>query len=456
MRPMLATAAIRQLSPRKMFGKTSFPVLRNPSFRDESPMRQRSGSVKRKPDDTFSYAAAVSTGNSGAVNGFHISAEKLEQMSVDISTVNSICDKIDNNVNKIEDPEVATIMGYVSEALKLINKNHSVIVNEQNAKISSGNVSANPMISLGNISKRNRSESALVSRQTSGIPPPEVDRTVNIGSQQNNGVSNYFAAPEEDPAITRFKEAVEKAESSTLIFNLNLGKVPIMNVETMSKNATLALTAMAAEVENRPGSIPTDDTVTGIDDILSVAQNIEFYGKKTKSYTNPKDNKSGSFCTVPVKYEFSDRETRIEAETFLRQKCGVNCATPYPVILRECIKQCIDKVKSDYPDNQVKVAVDTKRFCLRVARRCTVEGSENYGKKWNSYEKVIPLPKEVLNVETRKVPEGFKMDFLPPGREKGQAGSPVKKSASGNADSMEVELPLSPAPPPGTSRPEEF
>jgi hypothetical protein len=245
--------------------------------------------------------------------------------------------------------------------------------------------------------------------------------------------------------MTKFREAVENSEKSTLIFNLNLGRVPIMNIETMSKNATLALTAMAAEMENegRPGTIPSEDTVAGIDDILSVAQNIEFYGKKTKTYSNPKDKKSGAFCTVPVRYEFPDRETRIESETFLRQKCGVNCATPYPVILRECIKQVIDKVKHDYPDNQVKVAVDTKRFCLKVARRCTVEGNENYGKKWNSYERLIPLPNEALNVEARWVPEGFKMEFLPPGREKGQTGSPVKCTPSG--DGMDVELPPSPS-----------
>jgi hypothetical protein len=375
-------------------------------------------------------------------------------MSVDISTVNSICDKIDNNVNKVEDPEVAGILGYVSEALKLINKNHSVIVNDQIAKkVPSVQVQA-PMVNLGNIPKRNRIAPDYGTQQVFFNPPQLEESSAMSASQQGTGMS-HSSTTEEVPALTRFKDAVEKAECSTLIFNLNLGKVPIMNVDTMSKNATLALTSMAAEVENRPGSIPTDDTVAGIDDILSVTQNIEFYGRKTKSYSNPKDKKSGAFCTVPVKYDFSDRETRIEAETFLRQKCGVNCATPYPVILRECIKQVIDKVKSDYPDNQVKVAVDTRRFCLRVARRCTVEGSENYGKKWNSYEKLIPLPTEALNVDTRKVPEGFKMDFLPPGREKGQAGSPVKTKSATSGDGMEVELPISPPPPTGATSPKK-
>jgi hypothetical protein len=113
--------------------------------------------------------------------------------------------------------------------------------------------------------------------------------------------------------------------------------------------------------------------------------------------------------------------------------------------LREFIKQVIDKIKQDYPDNQVKVAVDTNKMCLRVARRCTVEGAENFSKKWNSYERLIPLPRDVLNIDTRKVPEGFKLDLLPPGRDEGLSGSPEKNT--GTDVSMDVETPpLPPSP----------
>jgi hypothetical protein len=69
---------------------------------------------------------------------------------------------------------------------------------------------------------------------------------------------------------------VKKAESSTLIFNLNLGRVPIMNTSAMSTKASLALAAMVAETENRQGSIPSEDVLATIDDILSVTKNIEF------------------------------------------------------------------------------------------------------------------------------------------------------------------------------------
>jgi hypothetical protein len=54
---------------------------------------------------------------------------------------------------------------------------------------------------------------------------------------------------DEDPEKKNFRDAVKAAESSTLVFNLNMGRVPIMNKETMKTKATLALTSMAASRE---------------------------------------------------------------------------------------------------------------------------------------------------------------------------------------------------------------
>jgi hypothetical protein len=56
---------------------------------------------------------------------------------------------------------------------------------------------------------------------------------------------------QEDPVVKKFKEAIKDAERSTLIFNLDMGKVPIMNRETMNRKATLALTSMAARKEKK-------------------------------------------------------------------------------------------------------------------------------------------------------------------------------------------------------------
>jgi hypothetical protein len=63
----LASTALRQLSPRRLLNPNFFPPIRLNSISDSSPMRQRSGSVKRKPDDSISYARAVAGTQSHAV-----------------------------------------------------------------------------------------------------------------------------------------------------------------------------------------------------------------------------------------------------------------------------------------------------------------------------------------------------------------------------------------------------
>jgi hypothetical protein len=373
-----------------------------------------------------------------------ICSEKLEELTVDITKVNSLCEKIDKSVTGIADENVRNVMEDVSAALKLLNKNHEGIVKIHSQK-SSGNtgnsfqVCSSGMASLGTIPKRNRIQSAA----SVSVPVP-----ISAQDKQQVGASNGYPSVGTDcnPELNAFKDAVNKAESSTLVFNLDLGRIPIMNTETMSTRATLALAAMAAENENRQGNIPADETVSTLDDVLSMAKSIEFFGKKTKSYVNSKDSKSGSYCTIPVKYEFEDKEVKFEAEKYLREKCGAHCATPYPIILRECIKQVTEKVKADYPDNQVKVQVDTSRFCLRVARRFVKEGVDKKTVRWESYEKLIPLPSEALDVTSRKVPEGFKIKYLPPSKDKGMNGSPDRHrlARDSNSEVMEVTVPDSP------------
>ena len=46
-----------------------------------------------------------------------------------------------------------------------------------------------------------------------------------------------------------------------------MGRVPIINQSTMGMKATEALTRMAAEVEGRPPSKPSADSVAVIDDV---------------------------------------------------------------------------------------------------------------------------------------------------------------------------------------------
>jgi hypothetical protein len=392
-------------------------------LRDESPYRPRSGSIKRKAEDQHSYANVL-TGRQTQVPTLD-SSKTNEELEIEISKTSSIIDKVDTTLAGLEiDRNILMVFHDIKDALRGIVRTQEIILKERKDQQTPQSVSTTPqpaasqMVDLGNLAKKPRqTQVPSVTKQ-----PTQPPRTVN----------------DENPELTKFKEAVKTAENSTLVFNLDMGRVPIMNTDTIRNKATLALTTMAAKLEEGNNtSVPCEDTIASIDDVLSMVTGMELYGRKTKTYNNARDKNSGLFCTIPIKYEFPDKDTRFEAETILRDKCGVNLSTPYPAILRECIKQVIEKVKRDYPSNQVRVSVDTNNFCLKVSMRQKSEGVTN---RWEFFEKNIPLPTAALDIYSRKVPEGFKMEFLPPNKEKGMKGSPEKTGQRGSSSMEEEEV----------------
>jgi hypothetical protein len=197
----------------------------------------------------------------------------------------------------------------------------------------------------------------------------------------------------------------------------------------MSKRATLALTALAAKKENKKGTIPSGESVGALDDVLSVVKNISFFGTGTKTYNNQKDEMSGAYCTAPVKYEFKDRDTKFAAEKILKSTCGITCSTPYPTMVRECIKQIVNDVKLEYPDNFIKVKVDTEAMVFKVARRPPKDAPDN-GWKYGKVD--IPIPVAALDINCRRVPKDFKLEI--------PDLSPQKKSRSNSASSASSSI----------------
>jgi hypothetical protein len=128
--------------------------------------------------------------------------------------------------------------------------------------------------------------------------------------------------------------------------------------------------------------------------------NMEFFGSNTKQYQGKTDS---PFCTVPVKYQFKDRDTRVFAEKTLRDTCGVQCSTPYPLVVREAIKQVVKQVKKDHPDDYIKVNVMVKEFGLKVARRPKGKDLD-----WIHYPHTLPLPSEALDITLKKLPENLR------------------------------------------------
>ena len=416
-RPFSAAQLLRQDSPRKYASNNNrFATLRDespaPGLGSDNSRRFRSTSVKRKTDEAFSYSQ-VTGKNLPQVQVTEDNSELLDKLGVSTAKVNSLCEKVKLELETLgAEPEICTIFNDLCEAIKCINDSQALLaVRKTGGHASYSNILQAPPKRMKQVAAQGKIATTMVD-----ISKSHQDVTESS----------------EEADHRRFKEAVKDAEKSTLIFNLNMGSVPIMNQETISRKATLALTAMAAKTEGKLSSTPSQEAVTAIDDILSITTDMSFFGNTTKTYTNPKDKESGSFCTIPVKCEFKDKDTRIRAEAALRSRCKVSCTTPYPIILRECIKKVIDHVKADFPGEYVRVNVLADKLCLSVARRA------NKDTEWTYCREDICLPKEVLNVSSRTVPKDLVIPNLPRSGNKYTPSKPDRSRPGRKSSTMEV------------------
>lgn len=401
--PKTVRDVLRQNSPRKtihsgFFLNNRFSSLRDnsPASRDRSLSRHRSISTKRKLNEYPSYADIVSN----VPNQIHADevATAIENCSTEVAKVLSISLSLSESVSNIDqDNPLKTILTTLSEAISGIGRAQESLVD-----LVSKNRLSTPQYSGPSFGRQDSSTGGNYKKARTNTSMVDLSKL-----PESSGPSN--PSKEEHPEKKKFREAVKEAEKSTLVFNLDMGKFPIMNQEAMNAKATLALTSMAASKEKNNSSNPSDEAAEAIEDALSLVKGVKFYGNTTKTYRNPHDKeKSGSFCTVPVRYDFKDRDTRARAEKVLRDRCGINSSVPYHPILRDCIKQTITHFKEEFPRDFIRVNVDATNFALKVSRK--PEGSPS----WLPYRGTVSLPPEALDTTARKIPEGVTVTINSP------------------------------------------
>jgi hypothetical protein len=319
-----------------------------------------------------------------SVQDNQVTVSLTEEEEVSLACIDSNIAKVSGQCNKmvealqrlhLEEPmePLRTILGELIEAVQTTNKvqeglSARVRTNTTLSKkvnMTYGNVAAAPPppppVAAADQTSKQSAKNNSRKKLSGGLFASQTDdRGKFSGPGSSLVIPSKKVETEEETKVRKFCDAIRDAERSTLCFNLNMGIKPLMNKSTIQEKATLALTSMAAKVEGKNSSIPSQEAVAVIDDVTSLVTNMEFYGSSTKEYKGNDADKLPSFCTVPVRYQFKDREQRVFAEKQLRATCKVKCATPYPAVVRECIKQVVDHVRLSHPDDFIKVNVHAK------------------------------------------------------------------------------------------------
>jgi hypothetical protein len=465
MKPVSASDILRKTAPRETVGNSFFHNNRYEKLRDNSPapiprFRADSNASQKRKVSESDVSEVGSICNRQKISRLdQEEEEELVIMDSKISKVSTLCGKLLTVVQQqqldVGDP-LRSVLADIIEALRYTNEVQNDLsgkykalrvaqASEKNNHMSYSSVAASDYRPVVTITEANGKSGNGNNRKklSGGLVPNSADYSGKFSSSQSKGKP---LETDEEKKTRKFAEAIKEAERSTLCFNLNMGNIPLMNKHTISEKASLALTRMAAEVEGGKSRIvPTSDTIAALDDVTSLVTKMEFYGSSTKEYTG---KGATGFCTVPVKYQFKDKEHKFYAEKKLRELCKVKCATPYPAIVRECIKQVVDCVRASHPEDFVKVSVLPKDFSLKVSRRPPGKDLQ-----WIEYPDLLRLPNEALDVNAKKAPKGLRMFFLPtencdemsspshPEKPKSPSRTEKPKSPGGRRDSSSKQAP---------------
>jgi len=137
------------------------------------------------------------------------------------------------------------------------------------------------------------------------------------------------------------------------------------------------------------------------DDIMSMVQNMTFFGSATRPCKNPSNSsENGSFYTVPVKLTFQNKQIASKIFDTLR-KYKVQVTTPYHKSLRASFALVQAKIRAENPGYQVRVNLDLNKRALKAFTRPNVEHAERY--PWEFVGRPIPLPLDALNPKVTEV-----------------------------------------------------
>jgi hypothetical protein len=197
-----------------------------------------------------------------------------------------------------------------------------------------------------------------------------------------------------EAATRKVKQVLRDAEKKTVLFNLDLGKNPMMNKDSISRKVTESL---VSSVRSGLHDYHIGDAETVLDDILSCTK-LEFLGNTTKLFfnnNNASDTRNNKMYTVPVRMDFKDRDTRFNAEIMLRKVCKVNCSVPYPKKMRALIGELVRQGKQLQPDCFIRTRVNVENLTIDALAK-TASGWLDLGIKRD-------IPLNILDASTTSI-----------------------------------------------------
>jgi hypothetical protein len=227
-----------------------------------------------------------------------------------------------------------------------------------------------------------------------GIIPLSSSPTVASGSAVTSAsaVPTVLAKPKVEPGMAELRVALTAAEKSAVIFDADLGPSPVANQAILNGAFAAGLkTATIRVAENSGGDV--SENIRVVNDALSCADNMEFLGQSTVrkiDNRDPKNPKTLSYCSMPIRIDFPDRNTRIHFERTVRKHCELKASISLPKPIRQMQSAFLAAMRACNPGKIVMVRPDVPSLSFVAFLKEDGEGG------WTRHPDQYPIPRGIM------------------------------------------------------------
>jgi hypothetical protein len=187
------------------------------------------------------------------------------------------------------------------------------------------------------------------------------------------------------------KESLNKADLESVLFDANLGPVPVGNRNTLVAAFSDGIRSAAIKTAEEKGQDPAE-SVRAMNDALECVSEMDFIGIKSDLQKDRPGNEPivNKYCTMPIKLRFDDRNSRLHFERTVKAHCGLRAVMSLPKPLREEQALVSRALRDRYPGEMVSVRPDGGKLHFVAFRKKETE------KKWTKCSETVPIPPGVM------------------------------------------------------------
>jgi hypothetical protein len=198
--------------------------------------------------------------------------------------------------------------------------------------------------------------------------------------------------PRQEPGTPELKAALATAEKTAVVFDADLGRVPVANRTSLNGAFAAGLKAATMKVADESGG-DANEAIRVVNDALSCVDNLDFIGQTSARKIDKSDPANPiplQFCTMPVRLDFPDRHTRIHFEKTLRKHCGLKATMSLPFQIRKYQNLFLNAMRSRYAGRAISARPDTSTMSFVAFMKKEV------GNGWERCRESVPIPRGIM------------------------------------------------------------